>query len=1174
MSTTIDSLSIEIQSNSASAAQGIDELAKSLGKLKQNGAVSVAVKNITALKTALSGFKVDNEAVNSVGRLVDNLRRLKEVKSGGLGTMVNSLAKLQKVTDGLNDDVIEAFTAKVKKLTEALTPLSDKMTTVKQAFSGINSMSKKTSNSFRDAGDGINTTTLNMSSFITVAQAAVQALAKLIEKLAEYISLAMEWDGVSARFGRGFGEHAEETYAWIQRLNEEMGINIQQFMQYSSIYATMLQGFGVNGEDSAKMALGYTELTYDIWAGYNDIYKTYSDAADAVKSAIAGEVEPIRKAGFTIIESTLEQTAANHGLSISLENATEAQKSYLRYLTLVEQAHSQNLVGTYAKELNTAEGLTRTLSQQLKSLAQSFGSLFLPVLVKVIPYIQAFVDLLTEAVRKIASFFGITIQAVDWSGYGAGISGAAESTDGLADSANSAAKAAKDLKKATIGIDELNIISPPEPTSGKTPSVGAGGAGFGGLDVDSLWDESIFDSINSQVDELKKKIKDMLPVAAGIALAIAGWSLATFSDDLTDNFKLLKKFSKHIKTLGKAVAVLGISIAVGKLAWDFTGAYLEGIDKNGLLKSIGTTVLGAAVAGWLAGGAGAGIVLTTSGVVKLSRLWVELKEGSVKLSDPKALATMFVGVVESVLGGALVIDALKGGKWTTTITHWLSNGLKNVFISGATKGLGAVDWLKNLVVPMGTKILGALGKLGTIIGGSLSGWAIAAIAAIVGVITLGIVDYDFTSIGEKFGSAMAKVLGKPIIWLGNVGKAIKDGFNSAIKWITETFTWDNITAFLAKVFSVDWWTDTVWPWMKQIGNNIVEGLWSGITGWWRNLKQNIKEFIDGFVKGWNDELEINSPSKVFERMGGYLIAGLWNGITGWFEKLIANVSTFVTNTITKVKSFFGITGNTSSTFKTIGGNLVQGVIDGITGKASALWSSLKSWADGVISSIKGFFGIHSPSTVAKKQIGSNIAAGVVEGVSEKANALVQPIKNMWNNAKNWWNRSKGNLTFTPSVGNLTTGLKNAWNTAKSWWNKNVKLSIPSLSLKVTYDTKGLGSIKKGIVKALNLPGWPSLKFAANGGMFSQGSMIWAGERGAEIVANAHGGKTGVMNVEQMQQAVYEGVLAAMMATQRGSGGNGGGEIKVYLDGRQINASIERQQKERGVSIMGREVYSY
>ena len=519
MSTTIDSLQIEIQSSSTNASQGIRDLAKSLGELKNNGTVTTAIKNLNALSGALKNFTDASNATRSVGKLVGALGKLKEVgsvtsigtsltklsnaiksldttniegidqkiagiaqavaplsslKAGGLNTMVNAMMKIGKVTKELDDDKIAAFAERIEKLNAVLEPLSTKMTTIQAGLKGINSAARSAGSGVKQMGEDVDGASINMASLIYIVQEAVQWLQAAVQKFSEFIAQAIEWDGIAARFGRGFGPQAQETYEWIQRLNEEMGINIQQFMQYSSIYATMLTGFGVAMEDATKMALGYTELTYDIWAGYNDIYKSFDEASEAVKSAIAGEVEPIRRAGFTIIESTLQQTAANHGLEISLQNATEAEKSYLRYLTLVDQAHSQSLVGTYAKELNTAEGLVRTFTQQLKSLAQAFGSLFLPILVAVLPYLQAFVELLTDAVRWVAALFGIEIQPVDWSGFGEGsdaIGGLEESAGAAEDALGNAAKAAKELKNATIGIDELNVISPP------TASSGSGGSG-------------------------------------------------------------------------------------------------------------------------------------------------------------------------------------------------------------------------------------------------------------------------------------------------------------------------------------------------------------------------------------------------------------------------------------------------------------------------------------------------------------------------------------------------------------------------------------------------------------------------------------------------------------------------------------------------------------------------
>ena len=516
MPTVIDSLSIEIESNSTYAASGIDALATSLGKLKKNGSVSVAVKNLKNLSAALKSMTSAASNANKISSLADAMEKLKSVGSTGVGVkrMAESLSSLKEATKSLDDETIRAFADRVELLSQKLTPLSAKMTTIQAGFKVINTRARKAGDGIKHFGNKLNASSINLSSYIHIMQSAVRWIDRAIDKFQEFIAEAIEWDGISQRFGRGFGDQAQETYAWIQRLNQEMGINTQQFMQYSSVYATMLKGFGVANRDSAKMALGYMELTYDIWAGYNDQYKSLSDAADAVKSAIAGEVEPVRRAGFTIVEATLKQTAANHGLKISLENATEAQKSYLRYLTLVDQAHAQGIVGTYAKEMNTAEGVMRTLNQQLKSLAQSFGSLFLPVLKAVVPYLQAVVDLAKDAVHWLAALFGVEIQAIDWSGFNSGVGGAVENTEALGD-------AAKEAKRQLIGIDELNVLQDNKGSG----SAGAGGTGFESLDVDSLWDEAIFDSIQSQVDDLKEKLKGVLVLAGAIGVAFLAWKI-------------------------------------------------------------------------------------------------------------------------------------------------------------------------------------------------------------------------------------------------------------------------------------------------------------------------------------------------------------------------------------------------------------------------------------------------------------------------------------------------------------------------------------------------------------------------------------------------------------------------------------------------------------------------
>ena len=790
MPTTIDNLQIEIQSNSAKAAEGIEKVALALGKLKDNGKVGTAVKHLNELSTALKGFTSVTSNHSKISSLAKSLQELKSVgsvkstatgiknlaegmaalnkipdvnserlaaqargisaalsdlsaiKGGGFGTMIRSLGQLGSITEKLDDETIEKFGNKVAELVKKITPLSDKMATVSAGFKSINTNARKAGTGVKQMGGDVNATTLNLSSAIEVMRTAVNALQGMIRSIAGVVSQAIEWDGIASRFGRGFGPQAQETYEWIQRLNKEMGINIQMFMQYSSVYATMLSGFGVAQEDAAKMALGYAELTYDIWAGYNDIYKTYEEAAEAVKSAIAGEVEPVRRAGFTIVEATLQQTAANNGLKISLETATEAQKSYLRYLTLVDQAYAQGLVGTYAKEMGTAEGLVRTLTQQIKSLAQAFGSLFLPILVEIVPYMQAFVELLTEAVHWIAGLFGIELMSVDWSGYESGIGGVADSADTAADSLGSAAKAAKELKNATIGIDELNVISPPSPSGGSGGGAGGTGGGFDGLDVDSLWDESIFSGIGNQVDAIKEKLEGWMPVIATIAAAFAGLSIVNFLNSVGGAIAEMDK----LRQLLSGLAILTIE---AMLVFTFADDYLE----SGNLMSLLGEALATAAGGYLmfkgfsdgtdanVGGYKAlAMSLAVSVVAQLVAITLNVADGTVDIGDPKLWLQTAMTTLTGAAAGYFYFKGVGGvGKGKGALLGAavsLSLSLAAITIGSAADGIDGTEVVTGLLSSAlgGAAGAGLVTSLGIASGGTgfVIGFAVMAAINIVG----------------------------------------------------------------------------------------------------------------------------------------------------------------------------------------------------------------------------------------------------------------------------------------------------------------------------------------------------------------------------------------------------------------------------------------------------------
>lgn len=104
-----------------------------------------------------------------------------------------------------------------------------------------------------------------------------------------------------------------------------------------------------------------------------------------------------------------------------------------------------------------------------------------------------------------------------------------------------------------------------------TPNQGSGGAGIGAggggslegmFDIDKLWDESIFNSINSQVDELKEKLKDVLATVTSIAAGILAWKVAK---DFLTALKLLKELGSKGFAFKLDFQVLGLAMFLADL---------------------------------------------------------------------------------------------------------------------------------------------------------------------------------------------------------------------------------------------------------------------------------------------------------------------------------------------------------------------------------------------------------------------------------------------------------------------------------------------------------------------------------------------------------------------------------------------------------------------------------
>ena len=549
---------------------------------------TVGKSNLNSFISQLSRLPATAQALNSVNLegfgsqingLVSSLAPLSSMGKNNLTSFITQLKKLPEAVQSLKSVDIGKLASDVQRLANAFRPLGDEMQKVSMGFSAMPSRLQRLIRETEKLSTANNKATNSYVGLIAKMGIALGTVSRLARGMAGMVYQGMQWDGIAERFTSTFGDSAKEAYDWVQKLQDKMSINPQQFMQYSSVYNSMLQGYGVNQADASKMATGYTELAYDIWARYEDVYRTFDDAATAVRATISGEVESIRRAGFTIVDSQLAITAANHGIAYSTQTASEEMKSYLRYLTLVDQAQANSTVGSYAKEMDTLAGMIRTLKQQVASLAQAWGQLLIPALMEIVPWLQAIISLATDAAVALAALFGIELTPIGFGGGGGAtrglersvnesaaiadnigavtnesaaiaeniggminesssladnIGGAVKGTDEMAGNLDGATKDAKELSKALLGIDELNIISPTDQGGaggggGGGAGAGGGGGGGAGFEVDSLWDDGIFEGLeelNEKIEGLKKRIKEMLPTIAAVAAAFAAWKIA------------------------------------------------------------------------------------------------------------------------------------------------------------------------------------------------------------------------------------------------------------------------------------------------------------------------------------------------------------------------------------------------------------------------------------------------------------------------------------------------------------------------------------------------------------------------------------------------------------------------------------------------------------------------
>lgn len=106
-------------------------------------------------------------------------------------------------------------------------------------------------------------------------------------------------------FTVAMGDAADEAYEYAYAVNDALGIDPSEWMRNQGIFKQISSGFGVVEEKANLMSKNLTQLGYDISSFYNI---SIEEAMQKLESGISGEIEPLRRLGYAIVQVILRHT--------------------------------------------------------------------------------------------------------------------------------------------------------------------------------------------------------------------------------------------------------------------------------------------------------------------------------------------------------------------------------------------------------------------------------------------------------------------------------------------------------------------------------------------------------------------------------------------------------------------------------------------------------------------------------------------------------------------------------------------------------------------------------------------------------------------------------------------------------------------------------------------------
>lgn len=723
--------------------------------------------------------------------------------------------------DGNQTEVSIKFKNSVTKL-GALEKYAETLTKIRGVLAGIDTGVTKELDKSAKNTENVDKNIKNISEKINQAfdyaklQKFSRALFNVVKGMSNLITKSSDYLENINLFQVAFENNYNSAEKFINKLNEMYGLDESWLTKTVGIFKQLSNAMNLSTEQGTKLSTLLTRMSVDISSLYNvDINR----ASSVLQSAMAGQTRPIRSTtGADITQATLQQTLNELDIDRPITQLSYAEKRLITIVSLTKQL--TEATNDFGRTIESPANQMRILSEQWERLSRAVGNLFLPIVAKVLPYLNAILMVLTEIISAVANLFGFNTGDYDY------FSGIADSVLDLEEGLDGASESAKKLKQGLRGFDKLNVIT--------TPTNGSSGSGAGGI---GSIDNSIWDAFNVAFEEYEKKIENIQMKATKIRDILMEWLGFTKQiDDVTGDVSF--KFEKI--TGG---TVLGALIVGGTIYNGIAGItkFLAkiGIISKGLPTIFGliskaivgiATALGISV-GWVVAIAVALVALVALIIV----FWDEIKAFVVDLWG--TVSNFFVDLWNSINENFVqpIINFFTGVAdfiWTNAIKPIID------FFAPIVEAIVSVF---SLIVTKTAEIVVGIGK------------AIWSIITKIGEIFLKIVEI-LVALGKAFYTYVIKpvfeFIGNVATWVyENAIKPILNFFKKVGEWVYNTIIkpiWDKIVWLKDKAVSI----------FKTIGTIVVEFVSNAFKTVINGVLGAIERTINGFIKMLNKAIDI------------------------------------------------------------------------------------------------------------------------------------------------------------------------------------------------------------------------------------------------------------------------------------------------------------------------------